>query len=78
MTDFAWTPWWGGVRVSRVRISRLNLAIWARHRVRQPSWMKPGQNPGDPLVGCQQSEASLVTESARTLGAKLGFLRLGF
>ena len=54
MTDFAWTPWCGGgggVRVSRVRISRLNLAIWARHRVRQPSWTKPGLNPGNPLVG---------------------------
>ena len=34
--------------------------------------------PGDSLVRCLQSGASLVTECFWTLGGKLGFLGLGF
>ena len=66
--------------VSGVRGSGVDSANGARHRGRQPSWPKIGQNPEDPLVRCQQSRAGLVTDGVWAPGGKLWFLglELGF
>ena len=50
VTDHAWAPG-SRVRVSRVMVFKVNSVSGARHRGSQPSWSKPGLNPGDPLVG---------------------------
>ena len=68
----------GQVRVSKVRVFRTNSISGARHRGRQPSWQIPDLNLGDPLVGCEQKEAGLVTYRAWPPEVKIGFLWLGF
>ena len=75
MADCAWTP---GCKLGFLGLGfRDNSVSGARHGGRQPRWRKPGLNSGDPLVGCQQSEASLLTDRVWIPGGKLGFLELG-
>ena len=56
------------VIVSRVRVFRVNSVSGARHRGRQPNLPESDLNTRDPLVGCRQSEAGLVTDFAWTPG----------
>ena len=73
MHGLQWQVW-----VSRVRVSRVNSVSDAMYRERYPTWPNAGQITDDPLVGCWQSEAGLVTDHVSTPGGKLGFLWLEF
>ena len=68
----------GQDRVSRIRVVWAISVSGARHGGRQPKLPKHRLYPADPLGGCCQSEAGLVTDHAWPSVAKLGFLSLGF